>query len=558
MYTRLPRPVYIVLLIMILFALGVPQLISQESGENQNIVAFEIQSLLSKKCYDCHGVDRQKSGLRLDDRPRALAGGNSKKAGIVPGDAVASAIVYRMTLPSDHESAMPPKDREKLTSDEILKIIHWIYSGANWPVYTDDQELDIEKSTEETVQTTAPSPSGKVEGQVNYNRDILSVFAKNCTQCHGTDDKAADLSLDSATALSEANADGEIIVPGNPEESELFRRISLPAGDGDIMPPAEEGDPLTQEQIELIRQWIAEGANFGEIDSEDETADSEAELVRVLPASDQAMAALKTTGALALPLAQDTNFIQVDFSLVSDQIGDEHLSLLTPVAEQLSWLNLSKSKVSDAGLELLAKFTNLKRLHLENTEIGDAGLTHLKSLPNLEYLNLYGTNISDAGLQELTDIKNLKKVYLWRTKVTEDGIPQLRAARPELDISFGWEYELKQKLLDRLGEPISKSLKLSQTAAIAAIVNLVVKDDLQTVSVLEKEIDGKRQALVEQKAKTEQEAYTKLVSLFDEGSCCANAHKDGKKCDHQCCLDAFAQNKVCSKCNPGAAEQKTN
>ena len=79
MDTRPPRPVYIVLLIMILFALGVPQLISQESGENQNIVAFEIQSLLSKKCYDCHGVDRQKSGLRLDDRPRALAGGTVKK-----------------------------------------------------------------------------------------------------------------------------------------------------------------------------------------------------------------------------------------------------------------------------------------------------------------------------------------------------------------------------------------------------------------------------------------------------------------------------------------------
>ncbi|SVE52140.1 uncharacterized protein METZ01_LOCUS504994, partial [marine metagenome] len=111
MNTRLSRSVYIVLFIMILFALSVPQLISQENSENQNIVAFEIQALLSKKCYDCHGIDRQKSGLRLDDRPRALAGGNSKKAGIVPGDAVASAIVHRMTLPSDHESAMPPKDR---------------------------------------------------------------------------------------------------------------------------------------------------------------------------------------------------------------------------------------------------------------------------------------------------------------------------------------------------------------------------------------------------------------------------------------------------------------
>ena len=558
MNTRLSRSVYIVLFIMILFALSVPQLISQENSENQNIVAFEIQALLSKKCYDCHGIDRQKSGLRLDDRPRALAGGNSKKAGIVPGDAVASAIVHRMTLPSDHESAMPPKDREKLTSDEILKIIHWIYSGANWPTYTDDQELDIEKPVQETVQETVSSPSDKVEGQVDFNHDILPVFAENCIKCHGMDDKAADLGLDSAIALSEANVDGKIIVPGNPEESELFKRISLPADDGDIMPPTGAGDPLTQEQIGLIRQWIEAGANFGETSSEDETAGSEVELVQVPPASDQAMVALEAKGALAVPLAQNTNFIQVDFSQVSDQIGDEHLSLLTPVAEQLSWLNLSKSKVSDAGLELLTKFTNLKRLHLENTGIGDVGLAHLKSLPNLEYLNLYGTNISDAGLQELTDLKKLKKIYLWRTKVTEEGIPQLRAAQPELEINFGWEYELKQKLLDRLEEPVSKSLELSQTVAISAIVSLVVKDDLQAVDVLEKEVDGKRQALKKAEAEAEQEAYTKLVSLFDKDSCCANAHQDGKKCDHQCCLDAFAQNKVCLKCNPGAAEQKTN
>ena len=557
MDTRLPKLVYTVLFIMVLFVFSVPQLISQENSESQNIAAFEIQSLLYKKCYDCHGVDRQKSGLRLDDRPRALAGGNSGKAGIVPGDAVASAIVHRMTLPSDHESAMPPKDREKLTSDEILKVIHWIYSGANWPTYTDDQELDVEEPVQEAGQEAVSSSSGKIEGQVDFNRDILPVFAKNCAKCHGSDDKAADLGLDSAIALSEANADGTIIVPGSPEESELFKRVSLPADDGDIMPPIDAGDPLTQEQIGLIRRWIEEGANFGEIGSANETTDSEAELVQVPPASGQAMIALEAKGALAAPLAQNTNFIQVDFSQVSDQIGDEHLSLLTPVVEQLSWLNLSKTKVSDEGLELLVQFTNLKRLHLENTGIGDAGLTHLKSLPNLEYLNLYGTNISDAGLQELTELKKLRKVYLWQTKVTEDGIPQLRATRPELEVNFGWEYELKQKLLERLEEPVSKSLALSQTATISAIVSLVLKDDLKTVDVLHQEIDDKRQAL-EKKAEADQEAYVKLVSLFDKDSCCDKAHQDEKKCDHQCCLDAFAQNQVCLKCNPGAAEQKAD
>ena len=109
---------------------------------------------------------------------------------------------------------------------------------------------------------------------IDFKRDILPVFAKNCDKCHGSDDKAADLGLDSAMALSEANADGTIIVPGSPEESELFKRVSLPADDGDIMPPIDAGDPLTQEQIGLIRRWIEEGANFGEIGSANETTDS--------------------------------------------------------------------------------------------------------------------------------------------------------------------------------------------------------------------------------------------------------------------------------------------
>ena len=43
-----------------------------------------------------------------------------------------------------------------------------------------------------------------------------------------------------------------------------------------------------------------------------------------------------------------------------------------------------------------------------------------------------------------------------------------------------------------------------------------------------------------------------LIAAFGEGTCCAQAHADGKPCDHPCCKDAAAKT-VCEKCNPGAA-----
>ena len=43
----------------------------------------------------------------------------------------------------------------------------------------------------------------------------------------------------------------------------LYERITLPEGDDDIMPPPEKGLPLTNEETELIRQWIEQGANYG-------------------------------------------------------------------------------------------------------------------------------------------------------------------------------------------------------------------------------------------------------------------------------------------------------
>jgi mono/diheme cytochrome c family protein len=269
------------------------------------------------------------------------------------------------------------------------------------------------------------------EKKVDFQRDIQAIFVQNCVKCHGPDRQENDFRLDSPERLYQA----DVLAAGAPEESELYRRISLPPDDYDIMPPAEEGEPLTKSQISLIRRWISEGTDFGDWHPS-ETADEVLNLPRVPPAPPEAIRALEASGASVNPVAQNTALISVDFSSVAAQTTDEHLRLLRPVSEQVRWLNLARTQISDAGLGELAGLKNLTHLHLEKTEIGDAGLSHLKSLGALEYLNLYGTNVSDVGVESLATLPKLKRLFLWQTQVSEAGIERLRERAPDLDVNF--------------------------------------------------------------------------------------------------------------------------
>ena len=98
---------------------------------------------------------------------------------------------------------------------------------------------------------------------VVFNRDIRPILSDNCFTCHGPDQakRQADLRLDlEESAL--ADRDGRrVIVPGKPEESELYWRITADRA-GERMPPAKSGKQLTRQQIDLIRRWIAEGAKW--------------------------------------------------------------------------------------------------------------------------------------------------------------------------------------------------------------------------------------------------------------------------------------------------------
>lgn len=97
------------------------------------------------------------------------------------------------------------------------------------------------------------------EDRIQFNRDVRPILSDNCFACHGPDasSRQADLRLDLRDAAIEAAA----IVPEKPDASSLIERILSEDADSQ-MPPPEANKHLTPRQKEILKQWIAEGAEY--------------------------------------------------------------------------------------------------------------------------------------------------------------------------------------------------------------------------------------------------------------------------------------------------------
>lgn len=101
--------------------------------------------------------------------------------------------------------------------------------------------------------TPVPAPAVAIVGDVSYANQIAPLFDDACVSCHGEETAEAGLRLDSYAAVMGGSEYGPVIEAGSPEGSLLLDMIA--AGE---MP--QEADPMDEDDVELVRDWIAEGA----------------------------------------------------------------------------------------------------------------------------------------------------------------------------------------------------------------------------------------------------------------------------------------------------------
>jgi len=304
----------------------------------------------------------------------------------------------------------------------------------------------------DTVAQRKPIPN--VQEAMVYSDIIQPVLQTRCYSCHGKNKQKGKLRMDDSLRLMKGGKDGPVIIPGNTVKSEMLKRLSLPRGDDDHMPPKEKPQP-TEQEIALIHWWIASGAPFDkkvkQLDQPEELTPALLALQKVdvkkvivpdLPskpvsrANDDAIKKLKDIGAVVEPVAQNTNYLSANFVTVTDA-GNKEVQLLLPLQEQLIELKLGSSSITDSALQLIAQFKNLMRLQLDYTKITDKGLASLTALQNLRYLNLVGTAVTEKGVLQLKDLKSLRSIYLYQTMVKKSEWNDLKKAFPKTLIDSG-------------------------------------------------------------------------------------------------------------------------
>lgn len=271
-----------------------------------------------------------------------------------------------------------------------------------------------------------------------FSELILPIFKNKCIACHNNDTPSGGLNMVSLDKIIEGGTAGSSIDEGNPSNSILFKRITLSQDNTKFMPPS--GEPLTYDEINLIKWWINHGLKNDNSLAELELSNEDKLLLNKLFEIDtkekpwyeklKNLAELKLDDLKILEeknlswkqLANNYPVIEIKFN--GNKINDDDLSEILKFNKHVISLTIKNSNLNDSQLKIISQLENLMILNVQNNPLSDKGIKSLKSLNHLETLNLYGTNVSDLSLETFSEIKSLKKIYLWNTKISSEKLDE--------------------------------------------------------------------------------------------------------------------------------------
>lgn len=281
-----------------------------------------------------------------------------------------------------------------------------------------------------------------------YDDLVKPILEDKCYGCHGPSKQKGKLRLDEPQHILKGSKNGVVVVAGKTDESEMINRLQLPLDNEDHMPPKEKKQ-LTEKEIDLLKTWIASGADFkkklaetGQLAAIEKIISSEKSIVisdvpsGEVSAADQAtLIQLQKMGVVIIPVASNSNYLTAN--LINTSSLDSTVALLIKVKEQLIWLKAGGQSITDNHLLTISQLNKLTKLSLDNTLITDAGLSKLSSLTRLQYLNLNGTKITASGIAPLKKLTSLKSIYVYHTLVMEEEVELLKKSFPNAIVESG-------------------------------------------------------------------------------------------------------------------------
>jgi hypothetical protein len=278
------------------------------------------------------------------------------------------------------------------------------------------------------------------------------MFHHDCISCHNRNKAKGELVMETEDLLLKGGKNGQLWDSAAADLGLLMQRVHLPIEKKHHMPPKGK-TPLTDDEAAVLAWWIEAGLpKDGTLRARKAPTEVRVAFSRTLPEGERrtveelqnrqaaeyeaTLTGLRASipGSLRAILPGERD-LEYTAAIAGAAFTDAELQKLEPVGNDLLWLDLSRTGVTDAGLKVLAKMPNLERVDLRGTSVGDDGVKAIAGLHHLETLSLYGTRVTDAGLEALRGTSSLKRLYVGGTKVSAPAVEALRKTRKELQVT---------------------------------------------------------------------------------------------------------------------------
>ncbi len=243
-----------------------------------------VATILHEKCVACHGADTDdiQGGLDLRSHQTLMTGGDSGQPSVVAGDAVASPLFLAATWENDDWAAMPPKESERLTPEQLDWLCKWIDAGAPWPGEQRVAEIEAAHadkwSAEDGVAVTTSGGLSPEWTQRKYRPEGLWGYRKVTKPSVESPDRAIDELIerrmpaglaaappaDRRTLIRRATFD---LIGLPPEPQEVIAFVSDPAPDhvafarvvDRLLDSPHYGERMAQHWLDVVRYADSSG-----------------------------------------------------------------------------------------------------------------------------------------------------------------------------------------------------------------------------------------------------------------------------------------------------------
>ena len=250
-----------------------------------------------------------------------------------------------------------------------------------------------------------------------FNQVISPILDSKCVKCHNTGKSKGNLMLSSIDKILLGGEKGQIIKSNSSVDSRLYTYLNLPIDDEMHMPP-DGNSQLNDNEKELIKLWIDEGADFYNFRKmNDDNFSKEIlsflpkEIASVDPPNRNDLVRLIENEFRIERISVENNFIDIKYQ--GKSFKQSYLRLLSKVSDNIKRLDLSFVDLSSIDLSRVDDFDNLTYLNLNNTKLTTKKLQKLDL--NIQTLILSNNNFDVSVFDKFISNPTNERVFAYNT-----------------------------------------------------------------------------------------------------------------------------------------------